>query len=109
MLGKTDLITKGLGTAKAVGIRDVVRKGCSGKRRTRIPKVLKDFGDRVQYSVFECNLNEELLDLMVDRVEKIVAPEADRVRIYTLCAACNRIIKIIGTGEVTTDQDIYIV
>ena len=46
---------------------------------------------------------------MVGRVEKIVAPEEDSVRIYTLCAACNRIIKIIGTGEVTTDQDVYIV
>ena len=79
------------------------------KRRVRIAKTLKDFGDRVQYSVFECNLNQELLDLMVDRVEKIVDPEADSVRIYTLCAACNRIIKIIGTGEVTADQEVYIV
>ena len=79
------------------------------KRRTRIAKTLNDFGDRVQYSVFECNLNQELLDLMVGRMEKIVAPEEDSVRIYTLCAACNRIIKIIGTGEVTTDQDVYIV
>lgn len=66
-------------------------------------------GDRVQYSVFECNLDQKLLDLMVDRVEKIVAPEEDSVRIYTLCAACNRIIKIIGVGEVATDQDVYIV
>jgi|GEM_PF-2101899 CRISPR-associated protein Cas2 len=46
---------------------------------------------------------------MGDRVEKIVAPEEDSVRIYTVCAACYRIIKIIGAGEVSMDQDVYIV
>ena len=46
---------------------------------------------------------------MVERVEKIADPETDSVRIYTIYAACNRIIKIIGTGEVTADQEVYIV
>ena len=32
------------------------------KRRTKLAKTLEDFGDRVQYSVFECILDGVLLD-----------------------------------------------
>lgn len=31
------------------------------RRRTKLAKILEDFGDRVQYSVFECILDEKLL------------------------------------------------
>ena len=34
------------------------------KRKTKLAKTIKDFGDRVQYSVFECLLNKSLLDKM---------------------------------------------
>ena len=78
------------------------------KRRTKLAKSIKDFGNRVQYSVFECNLDGALLDEMISRIEEIVDPAEDSVRIYTLCAACERIIRIIGTGEVTKDEDVYI-
>lgn len=78
------------------------------KRRTKLAKTIKDFGDRVQYSVFECNLDGSLLDNMVARIEKIIAPDEDSVRIYALCAACERGIVILGTGEVTGEKDVYI-
>ena len=78
------------------------------KRRTKLAKTIKDFGDRVQYSVFECNLDSDLLDKMTTRIEKIVDKKEDSVRIYSLCAACERVIRIIGAGEVTKDQDVYI-
>ena len=31
------------------------------RRRTRLAHILKDFGERVQYSVFECRLDERAL------------------------------------------------
>jgi len=42
------------------------------KRRTKLAKTIKDFGDRVQYSVFECLLDKSLLDKMTDRIDKII-------------------------------------
>ena len=71
-------------------------------------KTLKDFGDRVQYSVFECILSKDLLEKMVIRINKIISEKDDSVRIYTLCRECERAIKIIGIGEVTKDEDIFI-
>jgi len=78
-------------------------------RRTKLAKTLKDFGDRVQYSVFECILDSSLLNKMVARIKKIVLQEDDSVRIYAICANCERVIHIIGQGKVTKMENIYIV
>ncbi len=78
-------------------------------RRTKLAKALKDFGDRVHYSVFECMLDSGLLNKMVARVKKIVLPNDDSVRIYAICANCERAIHVIGQGKVTKMEDIYIV
>lgn len=79
------------------------------KRRTKLAKTLKDFGDRVQYSVFECILNTDLLEKLVDRIDRIVVEKDDNVRIYGLCAGCEKAIRIMGKGKVTKDEDIYII
>lgn len=79
------------------------------KRRTKLAKALEDFGDRVQYSVFECILDGDLLDKMVARISKIVLEEDDSVRIYALCAGCEKVIKAIGRGKATKTENVYIV
>ena len=78
-------------------------------RRTKLAKALEDFGDRVQYSVFECILDGNLLSKMVARIKRIVLEKDDSVRVYTLCANCERVIKVIGQGKVTKNEDVYIV
>ena len=78
------------------------------RRRSRLAKTLKDFGDRVQYSVFECNLDGGLLETMIFRIEKIVDQKEDSIRIYAICSACEKVIRIIGTGKITKDEDVYI-
>ncbi|MFV9692060.1 MAG: CRISPR-associated endonuclease Cas2 [Desulfobacteria bacterium] len=79
------------------------------KRRTKLAKTIKDFGDRVQYSVFECIIEKDLLDKMVARISEIIDKGDDSVRIYTLCANCESTIKVIGTGEVTKNKNVYII
>lgn len=41
------------------------------KRRNRVAKTMEDYGTRVQYSVFECVLEEEYLTEMVDTLKNI--------------------------------------
>ena len=67
-----------------------------------------DFGGRVQYSVFECIMDGKLLEKMIKRIEKIIDNE-DSVRIYPLCAKCNKTVRILGSGEVSKDKDVYII
>ena len=78
-------------------------------RRNRLARVLKDFGVRVQYSVFECLLDEQLLERMVTRIRDLLEESKDQVRIYQLCGACEKTVQILGEGEITKDPEVYIV
>ncbi|MBI3245610.1 MAG: CRISPR-associated endonuclease Cas2 [Deltaproteobacteria bacterium] len=69
------------------------------KRRNRIFKTLKNFGQWMQYSVFECELDKANLLRLKDRLDRVIdASEGDSVRFYFLCEGCKRQIERIG-GE----------
>jgi CRISPR-associated protein Cas2 len=67
------------------------------KRRNRIHKALKNFGERIQFSVFECDLTKEQLHGMQHMLKGIIKEEdQDSVRFYHLCNGCRRKIDRIG-------------
>ena len=77
------------------------------KRRNKIATILLDFGTRVQYSVFECIMDDKLFEKMIRRLKRVVSDE-DSVRIYPLCAKCDKVIRVFGSGEITKDADVFI-
>lgn len=79
------------------------------RRRNRIAKVLKSFGERVQRSVFEMNLDAAELDRMVGKLERHVDRDQDSARVYVLCSACKPRTRIIGYGCVTEVADLIII
>lgn len=67
------------------------------KRRTAIHKVLKNYGEWIQYSVFECNITKEQHLRLHYRLEKLIKKEEeDSVRFYFLCESCQQKIERIG-------------
>jgi CRISPR-associated protein Cas2 len=67
------------------------------KRRTRVHKALKNFGERIQFSVFECDLTKEQLLRMQHTLQCIIKEDdQDSVRFYHLCDSCQRKIDPIG-------------
>ena len=79
------------------------------KRRLKLAKILLDYGPRVQYSVFEVQLDAGARDELRQRIQAVVAPDEDSVRIYQLCAACEIRIEIIGQGTVPQDAEFIII
>lgn len=79
------------------------------KRRRAVSKCLENYGTRVQYSVFEVLINEEMLKDIIEQLRKIIDIREDSVRIYYICNNCLKKTFIIGEGEITKDVDIYIV
>lgn len=79
------------------------------QRRVRLAKALKDFGNRVQYSVFECLMGPRELMKMTERIAGIIDHAQDSARIYQLCADCEGKVAIIGTGSRSEDPDVYII
>jgi CRISPR-associated protein Cas2 len=64
---------------------DVDTISLSGQKRLRqVAKACKDYGQRVQNSVFECELNESQFTLLKNRLSSIIDMELDSIRFYKL-------------------------
>lgn len=80
----------------------------SDRTRTRLAHKLKDFGPRVQLSVFEADVTAEELEKLYQKLSRVKLGEDDSIRVYRICGDCTKNIKIWGVGEVTKDRDYYI-
>lgn len=65
-------------------------------RRSRIVKVIEKFGERVNYSVFECMLTDSQFKKLHDRLQTMIKP-SDSIVFYPLCVGCYS--KIIYTPQ----------
>lgn len=78
-------------------------------RRTRVMKLLKNYGRHVQESVFECDLHPTALSAMRERLVRLIAPREDNLRFYFLDDDAVRKIEVIGTNPVAREQPFYII
>ena len=66
---------------------DVATGNAAGRRRLRrIARLCQDFGQRVQYSVFECQVDAAQWTAFRDRLLSEIDEEADSLRFYRLGA-----------------------
>ena len=79
------------------------------KRLSRVAKAMKDHGERVLKSVFECNLDEKNFEEMKLRIDEIIDPIEDSVRYYTLCGKCIKEVDHSGKGEPFQEDEDYMV
>jgi CRISPR-associated protein Cas2 len=77
------------------------------KRRTKAAKALEDYGTRVQYSVFECRLQQPELQKLKNRLRPLIKLPTDSVRFYFLDADDVARIEVMGSGQVTPDKPYY--
>jgi CRISPR-associated protein Cas2 len=77
------------------------------KRLSKVAKVMKDFGERVLKSVFECNLAETTFQELKGRVDEILDPLEDSVRYYILCGKCLEEVDYSGRGEPFREEKDY--
>lgn len=68
------------------------------RRRERVSKVLEGYGERVQYSVFECRLDRVQYLRLRHQLEEHINAEEDTISFYFLCEADVRRIERIGRG-----------
>ncbi|MXY99539.1 CRISPR-associated endonuclease Cas2 [Candidatus Poribacteria bacterium] len=79
------------------------------QRRNRLAKVLKGFGSRVQYSVFEAHLTQSQFEQMKQAVNSVINSDEDAVRYYALCSACVERIEVPAVGDVTVTPETIVV
>ncbi len=79
---------------------DVCTESEGGAKRLRkIAKVCKNYGQRVQNSVFECLVAPDRFVVMKSEIEKIMNKEKDSIRYYFLGKNWTRRVEHIGAKE----------
>lgn len=72
----------------------------SDRRRKKIANILENYGKRIQYSVFECDLDEKRYTKLYQEIVKETADmESGSVRFYYLCANCVPKARLIGQDK----------
>jgi len=66
------------------------------KRLRKIAKTCEDFGIRVEYSVFECDLKNEAFQQLWELLKEIVEPDEDCILAYRICGSCVTQIESMG-------------
>lgn len=66
------------------------------KRLKKVATICLGFGQRVQFSVFECRVTRAQLEELEDRLVGEINESEDRLRIYRLAGPPERYVKIWG-------------
>ncbi len=85
---------------------DVNTETKEGRRRLRrVAIVCKDFGQRVQYSVFECNVSAAQFEALRARLLDTIDQDEDSLRIYRLRAPREESIECYGLDRCISYDD----
>jgi CRISPR-associated protein Cas2 len=71
------------------------------KRLRRIARACQDFGQRVQFSVFEVDVDPAQWTALKSRLERLIDPAQDSLRYYYLGANWQRRVEHVGAKAVT--------
>ncbi|MGB4269623.1 MAG: CRISPR-associated endonuclease Cas2 [Spirochaetota bacterium] len=81
---------------------------CNPKRLTRVAKQLERMGIRVQYSFFNVELDDEMLDKLLQILMNLIDTKEDKIYVYPICTDCRKKVIIDGTGALL-DLNTYII
>ena len=89
---------------------DVNTETRAGRRRLhKVAQTCKSYGQRVQYSVFECLVDDAQYEALCAKLGKIIDPHKDSLRIYKLRGAREQFLETFGLDHYTDFTDPLIV
>jgi len=78
------------------------------RRRNRLARLLLDYGDRVQGSVFEADLSSDEVERILSRAAELVE-SAESLKVYVLCADCADRVRSLGRDWPLGGDDLVLV
>lgn len=89
---------------------DVDTTSKEGARRLRhVAKACMDYGQRVQNSVFECEVTEVQYCLLKERIRNLIDMSLDSIRFYILSKNENKRVEVIGVETAYKINDTLII
>ena len=88
---------------------DVAQDENGVRRLRRVAKLLENYGQRVQYSVFECLVEPGQWVELKSKLLKIINPNYDSLRFYSLGANWHRKVEHVGQKAPIDPQGVLII
>lgn len=88
---------------------DVAKDDNGSRRLRRVARTCKDYGQRVQYSVFECLVDPAQWSLLKTKLLKEIDPKLDSLRFYFLGANWRNRVEHVGAKPVMDPEGPMIV
>lgn len=79
------------------------------KRRGKVAKILEGYGRRAQYSVFECEIDDEKREKLERALQREIDAEEDDIRFYPMNRADLKRVRLLGRAELYRARGWYIV
>lgn len=81
-----------------------------GRARLRqVAKICEGHGQRVQFSVFECTVNDAQLEVLRLRLRKAIVESEDNLRIYLLRGRREDVVEAYGKDSYRDFKDLLVV
>jgi CRISPR-associated protein Cas2 len=88
---------------------DVNTEDKAGRSRLhKVAQTCKNYGQRVQLSVFECVLDDAQYEAICHKLKKIIKPNEDSLRIYKLQGSRDNYLQTFGLDHHTDFEDALI-
>lgn len=72
----------------------------SDRLRRKVSQIMEDYGKRVQYSVFECDLDNRRLKQLYKKLVNVMGEmQEGSIKFYPLCMSCSEKIMTIGIDD----------
>lgn len=85
---------------------DISTESKAGRGRLRqVAEVCKNYGQRVQNSVFECRLDPQKYETMIADLTAEIEPEEDSLRVYTLGRSLADSVSVWGQNDSIDFED----
>lgn len=78
------------------------------RRRNKVARAVDDYGNRLQYSVFEVRLDDAQRRALLKELEEIIDPDADSIYVFPLCERCRKTMSIRGRGTAFDEEIVWI-
>jgi len=80
------------------------------RRRTKVMKTLKNFGAHVQYSVFECDVDNNTYRRMRKKLNELIDKQEDNLRFYVLSKEDRKKRRVVGKERTEAEvREFYLV
>jgi len=85
---------------------------CDDKRLRTVYRIMRGFGDHLQYSVFRCDLSKQKLTTMIHELDAVIDHRADQILIIDLGPCTGRASKCfraLGRPYVEPERTVIVV